>query len=165
MSLAEDSLSSVSTSRGAFAGQRVLIISPSAGYNRWRLGNAPPPSAAEAWADGQVEIVTMKWRHGCFYHQPSRLQLLWPYRPHAAFLISWVIQYTGNSGPVNHVALQQIRVGWGHAGNPVLSQPTTLGNCPLLVSLCYRFLFSVIFSLSLLHSGLHLILQGKTRAW
>ncbi|GAA6065888.1 uncharacterized [Tachysurus ichikawai] len=64
-----------SKSRGAFTGQLVLIISSSAGYNRWRLGNAPPPSAAEAWADGQVEIVTMKWRHGCFYHQPSRLQL------------------------------------------------------------------------------------------
>lgn len=147
MSLTEDSLSSVSTSRGAFAGQLVLIISPSAGYNRWRLGNAPPPSAAEAWADGQVEIVTMKWRHGCFYHQPSRLQLPWPHRPHAAFLISWVIQYTGNSGPVNHAALPQIRMGWGHAGNPVPPQSLGTAHCWCPCAIASSFLSS--FSLSL----------------
>lgn len=93
----------------------------------------PFPRAAKGWADGQVEIVTKKWRHGCFYHQSCRLQLLWPYRPHAAFLISQVIQSRSKTRAVNHKALlaaspHSLRV---KARTPPISETTEPGNCPL----------------------------------
>ncbi len=107
----------------------------------------PFPSAAKGWADGQVEIVTKKWRHGCFYHQSCRLQLLWPYRPHAAFLISQVIQSRSKTRAVNHKALlaaspHSLRV---KARNPPLSESAEPGNVPLLMPLCYLQLSSAIF--------------------